>query len=51
MHNENEGYYCLIKLLKIEMFESFLVHFYLNSLLLKYGPFNILYNTQRKMVY
>ena len=34
-----------LKKLKVEMFESFLVHFILNTLLPQYGHFKISYNT------
>jgi len=37
-----------LKLLEIEMFELFLVHFILNSLPSEYGPFKISYNTRKK---
>ena len=37
-----------LRLLEIEMFESFLVHFSLNSLLSKYGLIKISYNTHKK---
>ena len=37
-----------LKSLEIEMFESFLVHFILNSLPFEYGPFKILYNTHKE---
>ena len=36
------------KSLEIEMFESFLVHFILNSLPSEYEPFNISYNTYKE---
>ena len=36
------------KSLEIEMFESFLVHFILNSLPSEYEPFNISYNTHKE---
>ncbi|XP_057515008.1 uncharacterized protein LOC130796658 [Actinidia eriantha] len=34
--------------LEIEIFESFLVHFILNSLCAEFGPFKISYNTHKK---
>ncbi|KAL6328071.1 hypothetical protein AAG906_033343 [Vitis piasezkii] len=37
-----------LKSLVIEMFESFMVHFILNSLLPEYGPFKISYNTHKE---
>ncbi|RVW51338.1 hypothetical protein CK203_075501 [Vitis vinifera] len=37
-----------LKSLEIEMSESFLVHFILNSLPSKYGPFKISYNTHKE---
>ena len=37
-----------LKSLEIEMSESFLVHFILNSLPFEYGPFNISYNNKKK---
>ncbi|RVX14423.1 hypothetical protein CK203_017300 [Vitis vinifera] len=36
-----------LKKLKVEMSESFLVHFILNTLLPQYGPFKISYNTHK----
>ena len=36
-----------LKKLKVEMFESFLVHFILNTLPPQYGPFKISYNTHK----
>ena len=36
-----------LKKLEVEMFESFLVHFILNTLPLKYGSFKIFYNTHK----
>ena len=36
-----------LKKLKVEMFESFLVHFILNTLLPQYGHFKISYNTRK----
>ena len=37
-----------LKSLEIQMFESFLVHFILNSLPSEYGPFKISYNTYKE---
>ena len=36
-----------LKKLEVEMSESFLVHFILNTLPLQYGPFKIFYNTHK----
>ena len=36
-----------LKKLEVEMFESFLVHFILNTLPSQYGPFKISYNTHK----
>jgi len=38
-----------LRLLDIEMSESFLFHFILNSLLSEYGSFKISYNSHKKM--
>ena len=38
----------LLKSLKVEIPESFLVHFILNSLSSEYGPFKISYNTHKE---
>ena len=46
-HYENEEYCSKLKSLEIEIFESFLVHFILNSLPLEYGPFKISYNAHK----
>ncbi|XP_028075147.1 uncharacterized protein LOC114277453 [Camellia sinensis] len=40
-----------LKSLEIEISESFLANFILNSLPVEYGAFQISYNTERKMVY
>lgn len=37
-----------LKSFKVEIFESFLAHFILNSLPMKYGPSKIFYNTHKK---
>ena len=37
-----------LKSLEIEMSESFFIHFILNSLSTKYGPFKISYNTHKE---
>jgi len=37
-----------LRLLEIEMSESFLVHFIFNSLPSKYRPFKIFYNTHKE---
>ena len=37
-----------LKKLRIDMSESFLVHFILNTLLHQYGPFKISYNTHKE---
>jgi hypothetical protein len=37
-----------LKSLEIEILESFLVNFILNSLLVEYGPFKISYNTHKE---
>ena len=36
-----------LKTLEVEMFNSFLVHFILNTLPQQYGPFKISYNTHK----
>ncbi|OIT37663.1 hypothetical protein A4A49_66121, partial [Nicotiana attenuata] len=36
-----------LKSLEVDMYEPFLVHFILNSLPVKYGPFKISYNTHK----
>ena len=36
-----------LKKLEVEMSESFLVHFILNTFLPQYGPFKIFYNTHK----
>ena len=36
-----------LKKLEVDMFESFLMHFILNTLLHEYGPFKISYNTHK----
>ena len=36
-----------LKILEVKMFETFLVHYILNTLPAQYGPFKISYNTHK----
>ncbi|RVW28514.1 Retrovirus-related Pol polyprotein from transposon TNT 1-94 [Vitis vinifera] len=46
-HHGDERHSGSIEKLEVEMSESFLVHFILNTLLPRYGPFKISYNTHK----
>ena len=47
MHYANVGHVAQLKKLEINISESFIVHFILNTLLYQYGPFKISYNTHK----
>ncbi|KAH1122561.1 hypothetical protein J1N35_005721 [Gossypium stocksii] len=45
--NKMRDFAARLRALEVEMFESFLVHFTLNSLPPQFGPFKISYNTYK----